>query len=259
MSNSDGDFNEDFDLTRHQILRLIDPYDKNPLLTLKTNEELSKILFNICMEYYSYKISDYDLSREYVVGNLIRKEKELKKKEQELRRREREMEREMEKGREMENRKIDNDYVREPIPVKRECLLPPISSFEQQFQNARYYSEIEENSRYRDEMEKKRKEEEEFNLALKLSLQEQEEKILRNSKIDCPNYEKLLNKTSEFNNVIADRLYHLLKDKKFDEFKEALNDVPLQVSSCIWKLTDSEGSTLKQLFLRKGDAYKCLE
>lgn len=246
-------------ITRYQLLRLIDPYHKNPVLPTKTNDELLKKLFELCMSKKTYRFEEYEIEKRCILEYVDMKEKDLQRRELQLKEREDKLN---EKEKKLKKLPVAKEVpeVRDPIPVIRDCLIPPTN-----MSNAMYYSQQDEAKRYNEGLNNENKEQTDIAEAIKRSLQEEEERLLKYAPIeiaeekkeDGPNYEKLREKTSEFTPEIVDKFYELLKQKKFVEFKSELANTPLQIASCIWKLTDQNGSTLKQLVVREGDAYKC--
>lgn len=303
-------------MTRYQLIRLIDPYNRNPSLLSKTNEQLLKNLFDLCMSKKAYEFDDYRIEKKCILEYVTMKDEEIKERDKELRKREHEIKqreerikrkeeefkRNLESKKHTESKRITaeatpvmvptsmptssqnsnysdySDYVRDPIPVVRECLIPP------RMEDVIYYSQQSEAKRYNQELNTKSKEEKDMAEAIKQSLEEQERRIansviMHNSekketkeekkqekkqetkqeKKEGPNYEKLRQKTVEFTPEVVDRLYEILKNKRFSEFHGELAKLPVQITSCIWKLQGPDGSSLKQLVQREGDAYKCLE
>lgn len=264
-------------LTKDQMVVLIDPFQENrDKLNLLSVDDLEYILFKMCTARVHYRFEDYEYSKKRVDDFFSKRSKELERKTRELAARERRIreaeealrERQMQPERERARKRYESeqseDYVRPPIPSKREVLIPSFATFptppvarrqvSYSTEDILHQSEIDENERYT----KQRQEEEEFQRAIKASLEEQENRIPKQlvSNID---YDKFFSKSTHFTKEIVDNCYNLLKEQKFTEFKDYIDTLDSHLAPWIWNSTSDEGSKLKQLFLRKENPHKCFE
>ncbi len=271
-------------LTRSQIIELIDPYGNNSKkLQVKTNEQLTKHLFDICMNYSEYKHSDYRFSKSSVKEEARRR---LSKTETY----ERTPHAEMKYSAPIVASHVQPERVRAPDPVRRQCLLP---SFESAMDNALYESQRDnvksthvdeefqeslkralENSLSSDVHHHNSKTdayEESFKKALEDSLKDLEDKRMNSvlsaiEKIESPketiveekpDYGRLLSMSRDFTTEIIDKLFDFLKKAEFVNFRNYLNDLPVSISTIVWRL-DYQGDKLKQMVASKRkDVYKC--
>ena len=271
----DLDDETELGISRSQLLGMIDPFNQHPDLCSKTNTQLMKLMYHLCTGKFKYQFTDYIIPK-HSRPNL--ETREFKSNHER---------REFKSNHEAKPSFNDEEYVRPPIPSRVDCLIPPdlsrsdfldLSRFSSSIEDVRHYSEQDEAKRYNSMLELAKKEEEEYKEAIRLSLEQgrkipaclleekpilaEEKSVLAEEKpiqMEGPNYSKLLECHKEFNPQIADKLYNLLKERKFEEFGEELKNTPLSIVSCLWKLRDSEGSTLKQLFSRKANPHKCME
>ena len=89
MSDSEE---EDFILSKEQLLRLVDPYSSRPELCNHSPEKLMKILFKLCTENYEFRTEDYVIPEANVKKQVDKELKDLSRKHRELSARERDLE-----------------------------------------------------------------------------------------------------------------------------------------------------------------------
>jgi len=206
-------------MTRSMLLKYLDPFNKMPNLCSRKNSELLNLMFELSVGFYKYKFTDYEYSDD-----------------------------------DKDEDEYEDPQIREPDPIVRQRLIEP---HDQDFENARYYSQREEAERYRKQIEMKQEEDRLLEEALKISIEEEERRFTEKKK-EGPDYERLSQIHSDFTPELCDKLYGLLKEGKYIEFKKEMNNVPTSIVSVIWKLKSPDGD-LRSLLISQNNPYKCFE
>lgn len=283
-------------IERTKLLRLLDPYGRNPDIVYKSNDELVKMLVDQHKNLHEFKLSDYEIRNPTSIvqtlidtekkiieygKQVIAKEEELKKiyfdlleRENKVKSEEDNLQRKLEEflasKRNSSNRR---DNVRPPDPVIKETLLDAknihlnenYTKGSKEEAELRRVMELSRNEFYQ-EMKKKQEEEDKVMAFIKES--EQKNKVYNEKCYDEEekddleeeiNFTLIEEHVPNFDRKSVINLYKALKENDYKKGIEILGSMDLALSSRIKNLKYGDCVLRKHLIDKSKDSYKCLK